>query len=190
MHKRAQQTNTTDRYVDFTGSWGHGLDDGYHTVVIPFHQSQPRESWYAWISLNASSQRTGKRELSSRHVKIKHGTKQRPTSNNVHIRSPRVVPAIYAFLERLLRDLGRLGAAFLLPRLRDLPRRFTDFLLGAAFLRDARRLFGAMAVMILCIFCMGVGRCASQSIGPLGFSNKHLGATAPFCMCYKTRNPS
>ena len=38
--------------------------------------------------------------------------------------------------------LLRFGAAFLLPRLRDL--RFADFLLGAAFLREARRLFGAM----------------------------------------------
>ena len=48
--------------------------------------------------------------------------------------------------------LLRFGAAFLLPRLRDL--RFADFLLGAAFLREARRLFGAM--MIKCIrFCVG-----------------------------------
>ena len=40
--------------------------------------------------------------------------------------------------------LLRLGAAafLLLRRLRDL--RFADFLLGAAFLREARRLFGAM----------------------------------------------
>jgi hypothetical protein len=37
-----------------------------------------------------------------------------------------------------------LGAAFLLPRLRD-ARRFAAFLLGAAFLRDAR-LFGAIAI--------------------------------------------
>ena len=50
--------------------------------------------------------------------------------------------------------LLRFGAAFLaLRRLRDL--RFADFLLGAAFLREARRLFGAM--MIKCIsFCVGV----------------------------------
>ena len=50
------------------------------------------------------------------------------------------------FLERLLllRDLRRLGAAFLLLRLLDFLRRFADFLLGADFLRDARRLFGAM----------------------------------------------
>ena len=52
------------------------------------------------------------------------------------------------FLERLLlRDERRL-AAFLLLRLRDLPRRFADFLLGAAFLRDARRLFGAMVSFV------------------------------------------
>ena len=49
------------------------------------------------------------------------------------------------FLELLLlRDLRRLGAAFLLLRLFDFLRRFADFLLGADFLRDARRLFGAM----------------------------------------------
>lgn len=44
----------------------------------------------------------------------------------------------------LLRDLRRFGAAFLLLRLFDFLRRFADFLLGADFLRDARRLFGAM----------------------------------------------
>ena len=49
--------------------------------------------------------------------------------------------------------LLRFGAAFLaLRRLRDL--RFADFLLGAAFLREPRRLFGAM--MIKCKpFCVG-----------------------------------
>ena len=50
------------------------------------------------------------------------------------------------FLELLLlRDLRRLGAAFLELLLLDFLRRFADFLLGADFLRDARRrLFGAM----------------------------------------------
>ena len=50
------------------------------------------------------------------------------------------------FLELLLlRDLRRLGAAFLALLLLDFLRRFADFLLGADFLRDARRrLFGAM----------------------------------------------
>jgi hypothetical protein len=58
------------------------------------------------------------------------------------------------FLERLLlRDERRLGAAFLLLRLRDLPRRFADFLLGAAFLRDARRLFGAMVNFCVPLLC-------------------------------------
>ena len=58
------------------------------------------------------------------------------------------------FLERLLRDLRRLGAAFLLLRLRDLRRRFADFLFGAAFLRDARRLLGAMLDCDVRLLCM------------------------------------
>ena len=50
--------------------------------------------------------------------------------------------------------LLRLGAAafLLLRRLRDL--RFAAFLLGAAFLREARRLFGAM-MMCKILFCVG-----------------------------------
>ena len=54
--------------------------------------------------------------------------------------------------------LLRFGAAFLLPRLRDL--RFADFLLGAAFLREVR-LFGAMAIK--CVFNVLRGSCMEHN---------------------------
>ena len=73
--------------------------------------------------------------------------------NQIWTSRTRIYSSSPPFLERLLlRDLRRLGAAFLL-RLRDL-RRFADFLLGAAFLRDARRrLFGAMVNCNLPLLC-------------------------------------
>ena len=67
-----------------------------------------------------------------------------------HVQTKHSCTLIYSssspFLELLLlRDLRRLGAAFLELLLLDFLRRFAAFLLGADFLRDARRrLFGAM----------------------------------------------
>jgi len=80
------------------------------------------------------------------------------------------------FLERLLlRDARRLGAAFLLLRLRDLPRRFADFLLGAAFLRAARRLFGAM------INCNPLLLCGGDTITIAKYHNPHSNETTTYC---------
>ena len=66
--------------------------------------------------------------------------------------------------------LLRFGAAFLLPRLRDL--RFADFLLGAAFLREAR-LLGAMAIK--CVFnVLGGSRIEQTTCGITGWQTNCL----------------